>query len=731
MNKNLLLLTLVSFLFFGGNLSAQRIIKKTEDPASKLPFKKKLKYADRLFEQWSYYTAEDYYHQLLKEQPRNAYVHFKLAEALRYNRDYGKAANHYRDAYALASAIYIKAPYKEGVMRKMNGEYELAIERFEKFKQIYRARDRRKFFKVVDVQIAGCRMAMKSILNPERAYIKNAGPNVNSAYTEYAPIPLGDSALLFATMKSNKVLMKGKDKREDYYSKFRWAPKEFDRTRVKDSFEVAMDFKDDAGRFKSKSHHIGNGCWSPGGDRFYYTKCSELDSMETRCEIWVAEFDKKRGLWGKPSKLDVVNFDDEDDNPKVSSTNPYCAIVGKKEVLFFSSNRQLQGVGGYDIWYTVYDSTRKKDNPYRRPQNCGKSINTTQDEITPYYDTKGGKIYWASNGLVGVGGFDIFSAEGGPSRYYNTRNLGFPINSPQDDMYYVEDPTEKQNGYLVSNRLGSYYVKNPTCCDDIWRVIKEPSFYVKGCAVDESTNEVIDQVVIKMTNENTEKIQDTFYSKKGCFMFYTPIGSDYSLAADKEGYISGRTVVNTSSRSVMDPDDTTTVTIYMQRAGNGAEFRVRNVYYDFNTDRFHPGSFAAMDTLVSFMKDNPSVSVEIRSYTDNLGTDASNKELSLRRAQVVLDYLVKKGVDRSRMIARGLGENDPIAPNQIGRNDNPEGRQYNRRTEFRVIGDVPGKRIIYDRNRPEYIDKSGAGQRARDLQVNSDENAAEASADFE
>ncbi len=717
MNKNLLLLTLVSLLIFGGNVNAQRLINKKEDPASKLPFKKKLKYADRLFDQWSYYTAEDYYVQLLKEQPRNPYVHYKLAESYRMNRDYGPAAEHYLMAYNLASAIYVKAPYREGIMRKMNGEYEVAIERFEEFKRTYRARDRRKLFKQINREIAGCKMAMKSILNPERAYVKNAGPNVNSAYTDYAPVPLGDTALLFATMKSNKILYKGKDKRRDYYSKFKWAPKEFDRTKVKDSFEVAMDFKDDAGRFKSKSHHIGNGCWSPGGDRFYFTKCVELDSMETKCEIWVAKFNRKIGLWGKPKRLQITqDFMKDDENPKISVTNPYMAYVGKKEVLFFSSNRKLQGVGGFDIWYTVYDSTRDEDRQYRRPQNCGKRVNTTGDEITPYYDSKGGKLYWSSNGLVGVGGFDVFCADGGPSRYYNARNLGFPINSPADDMYYIEDQNEKQNGYVVSNRLGSYYVKNPTCCDDIWRVIKEPSFYVRGRVIDESTNELIDKVVVKMSNETSGKMQDTFFSKTGNFLMYTPIGSDYSLAADKAGYVSGRTIVNTSSRSVIDPDDTTTVTIYMSKASSGSEFVVQNVYYDFDTDKFHPGSYKAMDTLVSFMKDNPSISVEIRSYTDNRGGDTYNKDLSLQRAQVVLDYLTKKGVERSRMIARGLGEKDPIKPNTT-----EEFMQYNRRTEFRIIGDVSGKRIIYDQNRPEYIDKSGDSARARDTAVDGEQ----------
>ncbi len=710
MSKKIILLTLVSLLMVIGSVNAQKVQKK-DDPIAKLPFKKKLKYADNLFKEASYYTAEEYYFQLLKERPRNPHINWKLAEALRYNRDYSLAGKYYRIAYELLSADYVKAPFYEGHMRKMNGEYDEAIARFELFKKNYRGKDKRKLMKQVDIDIAGCKMAKKSILNPERAYVKNAGPNVNSSYTEYSPVPLGDSALLYATMNSNKIIYKGKDRRKDHFSKFRWAPKEFDRTRIKDSFEVSMDFKDGSKVFTSKSQHIGNGAWSPGGDRFYYTKCSERDSMRTVCEIWVSNFNVEKGIWGKSSKVEMLNFRGQDDNEDVSSTNPHVAYIGnKKEVIFFSSNRKLQGRGGYDIWYSIYDSTREESRRYRRAQNCGKAINTVKDEITPYYDSRKGQLYWASNGLIGVGGYDIFTADGGPSRYRNVRNLGFPINSPQDDMYYIQDNSEKSNGYIVSNRYGSYYSKNPTCCDDIWRVIKEPNFYVRGKVVDENSGEVIDRAVIKMTNDNKGAIQDTFFSKTGNFMFYTPLGNNYSLAADKEGYVSGRTIVNTSTKSVMDPDDTTSVTIYMQKIGNNTEFRVQNVYYDFNTAKFHPGSFAAMDSLVNFMKDNPAVSVEIRSHTDNIGTSNSNDKLSLRRAKVVLDYLVKKGVERSRMVARGLGEGEPMEPNS-----NDVNRQYNRRTEFRIIGDVPGMRIFYDKNRPEYIDKTGAGSRSENL----------------
>lgn len=136
-------------------------------------------------------------------------------------------------------------------------------------------------------------MAMKSLNDPGRAFVKNAGPNVNTAYTELSPMPLGDTALLYATMNQNKIVEYGKDKRKDFVSRFMWAPKEFDRTKVKDSFEVSMKFED--GKFNDTKYHIGNGSWSPGGSRFYYTKCLENDSLKVNCKIWCSEFKKGNG----------------------------------------------------------------------------------------------------------------------------------------------------------------------------------------------------------------------------------------------------------------------------------------------------------------------------------------------------------------------------------------------------------------------------------------------------
>jgi outer membrane protein OmpA-like peptidoglycan-associated protein len=210
------------------------------------------------------------------------------------------------------------------------------------------------------------------------------------------------------------------------------------------------------------------------------------------------------------------------------------------------------------------------------------------------------------------------------------------------------------------------------------------------------------------------------YSSQGGFLFYTPLGNNYTITADKTDYISGRTTVSTSGKSVMDPDDTTTVTIYMRKITNDFEFHVQNVYYNFDKGDFQPDSYGSLDSLVKFMQDNPSVSVEIRSYTDGKGDDEYNNELSVKRAQAVMNYMATKGIDRGRMIARGEGKKNPIKPNTVNGEDNPTGRQYNRRTEFRIIGDIPEMRIIYDLNRPDYIDKSGEQRRQDQLRINND-----------
>lgn len=670
---------------------------KANDPVAQLGYEKKLRWADGLFKQGSYYNAYDYYQQLLQEQPRNPYLVYQAAECAWFMRDYIPASKYYGFAYSLSSTLYPEAVYKEALMLKMQGSYEQAITRFQKF-----ISDNPKTFKKLKKraqrEIDGCKMAMNSVNNPIPANVKNLGANVNTAYTELSPYPLGDTALLFATMKSNNVVEVGKEKRSDYVSRFMVSHK-FKRHEERDTFQWPLPFED--GRFNDSKYHVGNGCFSPGGDRFYFTKCLENEKNEMTCRIFCSTFEKEK--WGNPVLLGE-GINDESS----SSTQPFVAKVGKKEILFFSSNRVLQSRGGYDIWYSVYDPRQKT---YRRPQNAGKQINTEGNEASPYYDNRVNKLYFASDGWVTMGGFDIYSANGGPSRYTNLTNLGYPINTSADELYYIHDPMGKPDAYVVSNRPGSIALKNPTCCDDIWRIQYEPKIYAMGKVLDQKSQKPVAQTVVKMVDE-AGNIK-TYNSEDGEFQFLTARGHNYVLTADKQNYTSTRATVSTEGIKRQDPDDTVFVTIYVDSFAIDKDFELTNILYDYDKATLRPEAAASLEKLTSLLKDNPSLDIRIYSYTDSKGTEAYNKNLSQQRAESVVNYLVRNGIERSRLSAQGMGKENPVAPNktETGK-DNPEGRQLNRRTTFRILTDVPTRRTIYDSAKPGTI-----GEQEKNLEL--------------
>ena len=676
---------------------------KANDPVGKLSDARKLRWADDLVRQGSYFNAIDYYQQLKQNDERNPYLTYQLAFCYRATRDYVPSAHYYQEAYALASKVYKLAPFWEGLMLKQQGEYQAAITAFQQFlddnkkttasgggpddktepiikndpERTVTAKAMKEMKKRAKTEIEGCNMAIKSIKDPIACTIINCGPNVNTTFTELSPLPLGDTALVFSTMGRNAVIESNGYDKLNYKEHFLVAQKQKGYV---DTFQWPLPFYD--GSFNDASAHTGEGCISPGGDRFYFTKCTEGDSLIITCSIFVSTFTAQH--WG-PAVLVSGNVNE----PGSSNQMPWVAKVGKKEVLYFSSNRKLQSRGGYDIWYSIIDP---RNGTYRRPQNCGKKINTTQDEITPYYDSRVQKLYFASNGLVSMGGLDIYSADGGPSRYTNIQNMGYPINTSADELYFVKDPVGKPDAYVVSNRIGSFASKNPTCCNDIWRIQYEPKLAIIGKVLNKKNNELMTQSAVKMVDQKGE--MNTYNSEDGNFTFNMSRGHSYVLTADKAGYTSSRASVSTMEIKRSDPDDTVYVTIYLDSIRKS--FSVSNIYYDYDKASLRPESVASLDSVLHFLQDNPSITVEIYSYTDSKGTDEYNLALSQRRAQSVLDYLEKGGIDRNRLTAKGFGKKNAAEPNDVGGKDNPEGRQMNRRTEFRIISDIPTRRVIYN-----------------------------------
>ncbi len=690
----------------------QKYTSRANDPNGRLSDERKLRYADDLYKQGSYFNAIDYYQQLKANDERNPFLTYMLANCYRFTRDYVPAAHYYAEAYSYDKKDYPLSSFFEGLMLKQQGEYQAAIFAFNQFLEdnkkssaasgntvnpnpdIQNDPDRtvtakmmKEMKKKAKQEVLGCEMAIKSIKDPIPVTMINAGPNVNTIYTENSPYPLGDTALLFATVGRNDAIEAlGHDKLEGNKEHFMTSHKQ---PGYVDSFQWPIPFYD--GGFVNKSIHTMNGCFSPGGDRFYFVRCQEGDTMILTCSIYVSKFDSRN--WG-PAMIVEGNVNE----PGSSNMMPFVAKVGKKEVLFFSSNRKLQSRGGYDLWYSIIDP---RNGTYRRPQNCGKKINTTSDELTPYYDSRVNKLYFATNGLVSLGGFDIYEADGGPSRYTSVHNMGYPINTSADELYFIKDPLGKPDAYVVSNRIGSYALKNPTCCNDIWRIQYEPKLVIIGKVLSKKTQELLPQTVVKMIDQKGE--MNTYNSEDGNFMFRMSRGHSYVVTGDKPGYTSSRASVSTMEIKRSDPDDTVYVTIYLDSIKNS--FRVSNIFYDYDKATLRPESVASLDSVVHFLQDNPSITVEIYSYTDSRGTSEYNMALSQRRAQSVLDYLEKGGVDRNRLTAKGFGDKNAVAPNDVNGKDNPEGRQLNRRTEFRIITDVPTRRVLFNSAMPGTMDQ--------------------------
>ncbi|GAA4467164.1 OmpA family protein [Nemorincola caseinilytica] len=692
---------------------------KGNDPLSSLSYGKKMNWADQLYLHGSYFNAIDYYQQLKQQDERNPYITWQLAECYRATRDYVLAAHYYTEVKNMGKGLYPYAAYYAGLMYKQQCEYKLAIESFNEFlndnkknavkkapnpiASIENNLDRTpdpKYTKIlkklIKKEIEGCEMAIKSLKDPQPATLINAGPNVNSSYTELSPYPLGDSALLFSTLGRNQATRNTFIGRKDLIETDTWSESQYKdkfmyshkQAGFVDSFQWPLPFWD--GHFNDDNFHTGNGCWSPDGTRFYFSKCyvDEADSMKTKCNIYYSVF-QERG-WSNPVQPEIGEFG--------TNTMPYVAKVGKKEVLFFASSRKLQSKGGWDIWYSIIDP---RDQRFGRPQNCGKVVNTKMDELTPYYDPREGKLYFASSGQVSMGGLDVYSATGGPSRYRDLKNLGYPYNTCADELYFILDPVGKPDGYLVSNRIGSYALKNPTCCNDIWRIQREPRLVVMGKVVGKRSGDLMTESVVKMTDQNGD--MRTYNSEDGKFLFNMSRTHSYVITADKPGYTSSRATVSTMEIKRSDPDDTVTVTIFLDSIRNS--FSVSNIYYEYDKSTLRPESVASLDSVVHFLADNPSISVEIYSYTDSKGKDDYNLALSQRRAQAVLDYLEKNGIDRGRMTAKGFGSKNAVAPNSVNGKDNPAGRMANRRTEFRIVTDVPTRRVIYNSALPGTMDQ--------------------------
>jgi outer membrane protein OmpA-like peptidoglycan-associated protein len=315
------------------------------------------------------------------------------------------------------------------------------------------------------------------------------------------------------------------------------------------------------------------------------------------------------------------------------------------------------------------------------PVNLGPVINTKYDEQAPYYHIPSGTLVFSSNGRVGMGGYDFYFSKGTKDNFSEPQNFGHPVNSVKDDIYFTSRGPANN---ILDNVLFSSD-RSAACCLELFAMNKvRPLKQIQGLVVSCDNGTPLPNVTVQVLDTVRGQTVSTLTTNaEGRYTFTLADYMTLKLTATGEGYMPGTIVMNLPS----DVEQLTLTNPALCLAPPvDAKIVLENVFYDFNKSNLREESFPALDHLVNMMTQYPTMVIEVSAHTDNLGSHAYNQRLSEARAQSVVRYLVSKGIEQSRLQSKGYAATQPIAPNQNpDGSDNPEGRQKNRRTEFKVL----------------------------------------------
>ena len=620
------------------------------------------------------YVALAYYELVFAKDSTDAAVLMEMADLSRLTNDYTKAERYY--TRISRSPKFDKHPevfFYLAQMQKANGKYKEATQSLATFKKIGGGSGAENK-KLAKTELEGCTLALALADSTAKESVFPMTGKINSLHADFSPIPLGDDKLIFGSVRTNEETI--------------YTIEEFDSLAPKrklylaqkngDTWSYMGEFEE---TFNDEAFDVANGTFSLDSSRFYFTKCAQNWQYKTVCQIYVSK--RKNGSgWSKPELLnELVNL------PDFTASHPVMGRESKKnkEILYFVSDREGTR-GGMDIWFAEYDERKKT---FKKPRNAGSKINTPGDEMTPYYDMKSKTLYFSSNGHPNIGGLDIYSASGDASTWQNPKNLGFPVNSSADDLDFALKPSGK-GGFIVSNRKGGSSLYHETCCDDIYE-FSYLRFVTATCeiaVVDQQTKDCLkngEQINVYIADENGKLLVQQTLSNKCLNELDLRPGFDYVIEVKKDGYFTESFPVSTKNVS-----SNTVIPARLEMRKRPLEpIVLSNVQFEYNSATLTPASKLALDTsLIVLFRQNPDILVELSAHTDDKGSDDYNMKLSQRRAESVVNYLILKGIRKEQLIAKGYGETMPIAPNTLPNgSDNPSGREKNRRTEVKILGE--------------------------------------------
>jgi outer membrane protein OmpA-like peptidoglycan-associated protein/tetratricopeptide (TPR) repeat protein len=393
----------------------------------------------------------------------------------------------------------------------------------------------------------------------------------------------------------------------------------------------------------------------------YYTVCrySKTNSYYN-CDIFFSEF--INGEW-----TPVKSVSDKVNLPYSWESQPSISADGK--TLYFVSDRN-GGYGGYDIYRTI----RTDDGDWGTPINLGPAINTSRNEKSPFIHPDGKTLYFSSDGWLGLGGYDVFYSRLGESGNWSKAvNIGFPINSPDDEVGFFVS-TDGTHGFFASNKYDGVGGWDLYTFELYNKARPEKVLFLKGTVRSEVFQEPV-KARIELKNLETKKISEIpLDTTTGNYVTVAPFNNDYIMTVKKEGYVYETRYLSRKDSIYRMP---ARLDVEIKPIELHKSYRINDIFFAFNSYELSAESKAVLDQLIQFLSENITISIEIQGHTDNIGNDEDNMKLSGNRARSVYEYLIASGVSAGRLTYKGYGETMPVADNST-----EEGRARNRRTVF-------------------------------------------------
>jgi OmpA-OmpF porin, OOP family len=637
-----------------------------------------LKGADDYYKKGDYASAADYYEKYLnkgkskvvqagvtpyavqagKEKKQktpvssNEQATYNLAESYRKLHYHVKAEPVYAKTLDFDKSKFPLARYWYAMTLRALEKYAESEAAFKQFLEEYQPADE---YRVnAAKEMANLRYAQEQMLrNDLRLYkVSKAGGEVADSGASFAPVWFNNAVYFSSTKADNS------------------AP----RTQVNNNRIYQASYQ--AGNFSAvtklplteeKDIHQNEITFAPDGNTIYYTR-GTIESTKKTAAIYRST--KTATGWSEPvalgSTINVAGF---------NSRQAFMMPDGKH--LIFSSD-QPGGQGGFDLWSVELDANGNAGTP----ENLGSKINSAGDEQAPYFHAPTSTLVFSSNGRVGMGGYDFFYSKGELGNWTAPVNYGFPVNSVKDDLYF----TSRGDAKNILDDVIFSSDRNDVCCLELFSLHKDRlPREIKGIVVAcDNKTPMAGATVTIMDTINNRTVHTQVTDAQGTYTFTVDDYQPLKAVAAASGYYSSSIDFNGPQ------EDTAMLLINPDICLNAIVIEkpvvVENVLYDFNKAVLKPQYYPEVDKLVVMLNANPDIVIEISSHTDNIGSDEYNQKLSLARAQSIVNYLVKKGIKMSQLKVQGYGEAQPVAPNENeDGTDNPEGRQQNRRSEFKVL----------------------------------------------